>query len=260
MTKTSREICTSTAGLCLTADIAFGNFPHQLETTKYYPGFANGPGNATSSDFYSHNNLNTSPGQDYAIQVQEFKANFKGYLTPDGAIRWKVNVFGIDKEGDRQVNVLTHCYNASITYPGYPMTSNPTVTRQCHILSQPQQIDWQTTQVEPGIEAHLGHLTLEYTHLARQFTEDDQSVTNLYRAVHGLGFPAAAGATFSTAGVAIVPNEIPKWTGLRPLGTWATIRTSIATAITATPRTSLRRPIANTAGPTSGSPTIPSTT
>ena len=96
---------------------------------------ANGPGNATSSDFYSHNNLNYRPGQDYAIQVQEFKANFKGYLTPDGAIRWKVNVFGIDKEGDRQVNALTHCYNASITYPGYPMTSNPTVTRQCHILS-----------------------------------------------------------------------------------------------------------------------------
>ena len=64
------------------------------------------PGNIV---LFTQNNL--SPGQDYAIRVQEFKANFKGNITEN--LKWRVNVFGIDKEGYRQVNEFQHCSAAA---------------------------------------------------------------------------------------------------------------------------------------------------
>ena len=51
-----------------------------------------------------------NPGQDYAIRVQQLKANFKGTLTEN--LSWGLNVWGMRKEGMRQTNSVTHCYNA----------------------------------------------------------------------------------------------------------------------------------------------------
>ena len=190
------------SGPGLSADIDYERFPHELHT-KSYAGFANTPANATSSNFYSHTNNN--PGQDYAIRVQDLKANFKGNLTDDGTVRWRVDVFGIYKEGERQANALTHCYDATIPHPPLINTSNATVTRQCHVLTQAQHIDWQTTEVEPGIEFRLGDLTVEYSHMIRTFEQNDQNVMNVYRdtpySSNSLGFPGG------TAGYAFVPDS-----------------------------------------------------
>ena len=109
----------------------------------------------------SRNNL--SPGQDYAIRVQEFKANFKGNLTDN--LKWYVNTFGIDKEASGR-SIPWACASTPTT-PGTrpttasttpPLTTQPATRNadQCHVVSQAQHIDWQTTEVEPGLELRLG--------------------------------------------------------------------------------------------------------
>ena len=115
----------------LEADVDWEQFPHQLDSHDYagwnYLGQNNtagpvfkttgglhnsGPGNPQNPEnvvLFTDNNL--SPGQDFAIRVQEFKAKFQGHLTDN--LLWKVDVFGIDKEGDRQANVFQHCSAAA---------------------------------------------------------------------------------------------------------------------------------------------------
>ena len=114
-------------------------------------------------NLFSHDNL--SPGQDYAIRVQEFKANFKGNITDN--LKWRVNVFGIDKEGDRQANAFAHCYQG-LGRRRIPATT-PAAARnrdQCHVTSQSQHIDWQTTEVTPSLElpARLRHDRRVFAH------------------------------------------------------------------------------------------------
>ncbi len=177
------------AGPGLTANVDYQRFPHQLETTKTYPGFVT-PAEASSANYYAYTNMN--PGQDYAINVEELKANFKGNLTDDGMFKWRLEVFGIDKEGDRQANALAHGINC-----GAP-------TAQCHVTSQSQHIDWNTTQLEPAIEARLAPgLTVEYSRTMRTFTQDDQMITNQYANSSSLGFPLNGGV----AGYAVVPDS-----------------------------------------------------
>ena len=100
------------------ADLDYERFPHQLDAHDYrrlelsrpeqHGRDVKGPdqtGTNPQTDnivLFTDNNL--SPGQDYAIRVQECKANFKGNITEN--LKWRVNVFGIDKEGMRQVNEL----------------------------------------------------------------------------------------------------------------------------------------------------------
>ena len=138
---------------------------------------------------FTDNNL--SPGQDFAIRVQEFKANFKGNLTEN--LKWRLNVFGIDKEGDRQVNEFQHCSAAAGNGSTLPVAlacrggssgvrrattdylHGRHLTSQCHVTSQSQHIDWQTTEVTPSLELRLDCDTmLEYSHLIRAFTANDQ--------------------------------------------------------------------------------------
>ena len=67
--------------------------------------------------------------------------------------------------------------------------SNAAANRQCHAISQAQHIDWQTNQVEAGLELRLDCDTaVEYSHLVRAFEQNDQQVNNLYRSGVGLGF------------------------------------------------------------------------
>ena len=47
-------------------------------------------------------------------------------------------------------------------------------TNHCHILSQAQHIDWQTTEVKPVIEWNLGPVVVEYSRPMRVFNQFDQ--------------------------------------------------------------------------------------
>ncbi len=237
-------------GSHLEADLGYERFQQQLDVHNFAgfnyngvnnsvgPGYAQGTGtlgsgpgdpqNPGSIILYSQNNL--SPGQDYAMRVQEYKANFKGNLTEN--LKWRVNVFGIDKEGERQVSEFTHCSAAAgngsnlpaalplggVNYVGGVATpkasaSNPTagvpaadgnLTSQCHVTTQAQHIDWQTTEVTPSLELKMGCDTyLEYSHTVRAFTANDDMVTYNYDASSSFSMnPTAVTAATSTASTA----------------------------------------------------------
>ncbi len=207
-------------GSHMQADVDYLRFEHQLDAHNYAGWNYNGnntvgPSNTTTSAqdrtsivVFSRDNPN--PGRDYAIRVQEFKANFKGNLTEN--LKWRVNVFGIDKEGDRQVNSFTHCSSATSngsqmvnpTTGVHSAVTNNQLTSQCHSVSQAQHIDWQTTEVTPSLEWRIGCDTaVEYSHTIRQFTQNDQAVTYNYAGNDAL----YTGDPTNRAGLAIVPNN-----------------------------------------------------
>lgn len=107
-------------------------------------------------------------GQDYAIRVQTFDAKFKGQLTEN--ISWGLNVWGMHKEGTRRANAQQHCFQASTADGGTSST--------CHVVSQGQQIDWLTMEIEPVITARFGWLTAQYSRTMRKFQQSDELVLN----------------------------------------------------------------------------------
>ncbi|MGD0897308.1 MAG: hypothetical protein ABR915_05685 [Thermoguttaceae bacterium] len=123
-----------------------------------------------------------NPGEDYAFRVQELKANFKWMINDDLKVR--LDVWGMYKEGERQVNAMQECYhhNTSPTDPSasVPAAAVPTGASYCHVVSQAQHIDWQTTEVKPVIEWNLGPIVLEYSRPMRVFQQEDQSVYRFY--------------------------------------------------------------------------------
>jgi len=118
-------------------------------------------------------------GEDYAIRVQELRTSFKGQLTPDLKIR--LDVWGMYKEGERQVNSMQECYphTYTTTDPAAPPPATISSTR-CHVLSQSQHIDWQTTEVKPIVEWNLGPVVFEYSRPMRVFNQYDQTVYRFY--------------------------------------------------------------------------------
>jgi len=119
-------------------------------------------------------------GQDYAIRVQEYKANFHGPIGEN--LKWRLNVWGIEKQGVRQATKLAHCFNESSVTAGQPTGS------RCHLLAQPQRIDWATNEIEPVLEAKIGSITAEYSRTMRSFQPNDQTVTRLWTQSHD-GWP-----------------------------------------------------------------------
>ena len=111
-------------------------------------------------------------GEDYAIRVQQLDASFKGELTNN--LRWKMNVWGMRKSGERQANAMAHCFN--INPPG----GAPNYT--CHVLSQRQNIDWTTIEVTPSLEGEIGGAIVEYSLTMRSFGQNDQVVDRTYTA------------------------------------------------------------------------------
>lgn len=173
----------------VTADLEYDRFRHRLDYNSF-DGW-NGPVAAPLQPYVRQLN---DLGADHAYRVQEFKANFKGNLTDN--LKWRVNVFGLRKEGDRQATAMAHCYQGA----GSP-------TSQCHAVSNSQHIDWQTTEVEPAIEMRLGeNCAIEYSHTARTFVNEDSVVTQNFNRAGGYGF-TSAGNPLGTAGYAIVPNS-----------------------------------------------------
>ena len=133
-------------------------------------------------------------GQDYAVRVQELKASFKGNVCDDN-VKVRLDVWGMKKDGTRQVNAVAMCYTQ--TAPRLPPDHPPVQTfsgAKCHVLSQPQQIDWTTTEIKPVIEAHLGdRIVLEYSRPMRNFTADDDDGFRFYDGTGTLSYPTTNG-------------------------------------------------------------------
>jgi len=114
-------------------------------------------------------------GQDYAIRVQEFNGRFKGDINDN--LKWRLNTWGIKREGERQATALGHCYRpAGDSF------------NRCYIASNRQSIDWTTTEVQPVLEAKLGPVVAEYSRTMRAFDTDDSIVTRRYTADNHTGW------------------------------------------------------------------------
>jgi hypothetical protein len=112
-------------------------------------------------------------GEDYAIRIEQLKTEV-GYNLTDN-IKFRVQLFQLRKFGERQANAMARCFHP----PEFGTTGPLGPIRSCHVLSQRQQIDWNTTEVTPRLEGRWGPLTIEYAHQMRFFGQNDQIVTRL---------------------------------------------------------------------------------
>jgi len=155
-------------------------------------------------------------GQDYAVRVQELKASFKGKLSDN--LKARLDVWGMQKDGTRQVNAVAMCYGqtASTPPPGHPPITAYSGSR-CHVLSQMQQIDWITTEIKPVIEARLGdNFTVEYSRPMRNFTSADSATTRYYDGVGKLSYNA--GNNPNPYEYAVVPDSYTQMDQLKISG------------------------------------------
>ncbi len=114
-------------------------------------------------------------GEDYAIRVQQLDTSFEGRLTDN--VKWRLKIWGMRKSGERQANAMAHCFTASNATDS---NGNPVTGISCHVVSQQQQIDWLTTEVEPALVGRFGPASVEYSRTMRFFSQDDQLVTRPY--------------------------------------------------------------------------------
>jgi len=151
--------------------LRYDMYLHRLDHDPLYgvQQFGNPPPGPSPNDNVVVRDLNTI-GQDYAIHVQTLDIKFKGDVT-DG-IKWKLDLWGQKKDGQRQVNAVAHCFN--INNP--PAASNNT----CHILSQAQRIDWTTGEISPGVEMKFENVSVDYSHTWRGFATDDAYTSRYY--------------------------------------------------------------------------------
>jgi hypothetical protein len=151
-------------------------------------------------------------GEDYAIRVQELKADFKGRLSDK--VRWRLNVWGMRRSGERQANALSNCFD----HPDIPGSD-----RGCHVLSRRQEIDWVTMQIEPVLETRSGPVTVTFSLPVRSFSQNDQHLTRLYNAqpaiLAGQAIPPQLGSESYPAGsyypYAVVPENVTQMRKLK---------------------------------------------
>lgn len=156
-------------GPVVTGKFEYQRFLHRLDHVPL-SGFDLNSGVPGPTDVVVSDDLNV--GEDYAIRVQRLKASVKGQLTKN--LKWKVDLWGMRKSGERQANAASHCFN--INPP--PGAADYT----CHVLSQRQRIDWTTLEIKPTVEACVGGAVVEYSRTMRTFGQNDQRVTRTYTA------------------------------------------------------------------------------
>jgi hypothetical protein len=194
----------------LTAKLNYDRFLHQLghEPFPYNPGppptgfNPTGllPATVATNPTFALYGEDRSIGQDYAFNVQTLKVNFKGDLTEN--IKWRLNVWGLEKEGMRQTNALTHCY---ATPAGQTEFNGAVVSSRCHVVSRAQHVDWLTMEIEPVIEARLTDwATIEYSRTMRSFQQSDDTMLNGY-----------TGSGTATGNIGAGPNRLAEY-GLVP--------------------------------------------
>ena len=168
----------------LTAKVNLQSYLHELDHESLTPlNIINGPDAVptTSSANPKVVGEDLNLGENYAVRVTELKSSFKLIASSDLKVR--VDVWGMNKDGTRQVNAVAMCYSsagAPATLPdGHPLVpfNGALGGVKCHVLSQSQQINWTTIEVKPVIEWKVNDsLTLEYSRPMRGFTADDQTV------------------------------------------------------------------------------------
>ena len=155
------------------------NFKARLDFQRYIrrldhdplAGFDLSSGTPAANDSIVTRDLNA--GDNYAMRIQQMDARFQGRVTDN--LKWKLNVWGMRKFGERQVTAVGHCMNINAIPPTTPGTNN-----KCHVLSQTQTIDWQTMEIEPGLEWRGEAVTFEYRRTMRTFGQNDELTTRNY--------------------------------------------------------------------------------
>jgi hypothetical protein len=138
-----------------------------LNIPQPVPEHAHPGSNPANFGQYMAEDLNV--GDDYAIRIQQLKAKFQGRLTDHA--RWRLNVWSMRRSGHRQALALSNSYD------------RPDVDgncQACHVLSQRQEIDWRTVEIEPVIETRRGPVTVSFSLPIRSFTQSDQLMSRLY--------------------------------------------------------------------------------
>lgn len=153
----------------LTANVKYQRFFRQLDHDPL-DGFDLNQGIPVPSDNVVTRDLNA--GDDYAIRVQQLDARFQGRINDN--LKWRLNLWGMRKFGERQVNSVAHCFNATAAGQGADNVN------RCHLQSQRQGIDWLTMEIQPVIEAKYDYVTIEYSRTMRSFGQDDQLVSREY--------------------------------------------------------------------------------
>ena len=176
----------------LTAKAEFEQFLRRWDHDPLSGFDLNGPAAPAPADNIVSEDLNA--GEDYAIRVQKLDLRFQGRLTKN--LKWKLNLWGLRKFGERQANATAHCFDLN------PAPGNQNNT--CHVLSQRQTIDWTTVEVQPVIEARFGNAVVEYSRTMREFGQSDQLVSRTYTR---FGFSPASGAGGPPFAYAIVPES-----------------------------------------------------
>ena len=191
----------------LEANLDYEQFPHALEHDPYanWATTASGPTKQNpTAPFVLQTHTDMNAGQDYAINVSELNLNLKGEIN-DG-LRWRINVFSLEKSGERQQDATAHCYQDPTANPPNQLPGT-TLVNQCHTVSQSQYIDWKTNQIEPALEAHNDWLTVEYSCTMRTFTQSDQMIVSDFDRSPSFGYGNnTPGSGF--AGYGIVPDSI----------------------------------------------------
>ena len=101
------------------------------------------------------------------MRVRELKGSFKGTINDN--LRVRLDVWGLEKDGTRQANAVAMCYTQTTTLPPDHPPVQTFSGQKCHLLSQPQMIDWTTTEIKPVVEVHLGdRITVEYSRPMRR--------------------------------------------------------------------------------------------
>lgn len=135
-------------------------------------------------------------GEDYAIRIQELDARFKGRLNDN--LKWRLNLWGQRKFGERQTNATAHCFNINAPAPAGADGNT------CHVVSQSQTIDWLTMEIQPVVEAEFENVTVEYSRTMRSFGQNDETVSRQYTRFN---FSPASGALGPDYNYALVPEN-----------------------------------------------------
>ncbi len=140
-------------------------------------------------------------GVENTIRVQELDIRLKGDLSEN--IRWRLNLWGMRKHGQREASAVAHCEPGGVAVAGGAIPA-------CHAVSQQQTIDWLTMEIEPVLEANFGRVSVQYSRPMRSFTQSDELVTRDYSPTIGL-----AGFSGTDVPYAVVPENFSQVDKLR---------------------------------------------
>ena len=167
----------------LSADVDYDRFIHRLEhdplNNMANPSTRQPPaGAATPGPLMIKQDLGT--GQDYAVRVQEFKARSRRVADD---LRVRLDLWGMQKDGVRQVNAVAMCFTQTDGHPGPARSSRPsnafsgTLPRAEHAAAD-RLADHGNQAGNRGPPGQF--LAMEYSRPMRGFTADDQTTSRFY--------------------------------------------------------------------------------